>query len=112
VLAEAEDGAFCLLPRHVDFVAALVPGILRYATPQGEERYIGVDTGTLVKRGSDVLVSVINAVHGVGLDRLSATVQETFRQLDEEDRQARNALARLEAGVLRRFYEIERSRHA
>jgi F-type H+-transporting ATPase subunit epsilon len=37
VIAEAANGSFCLLPRHVDFVAALVPGILRYTTPQGEE---------------------------------------------------------------------------
>jgi F-type H+-transporting ATPase subunit epsilon len=27
VIAEAENGHFCLLPHHVDFVAALVPGI-------------------------------------------------------------------------------------
>ncbi len=112
VVAEAVNGSFCLLPRHIDFVAALVPGILRYAIPQGEERFIGIDAGTLVKRGRDVLVSVINAVHGVELDRLSATVQQSFRQLDEDERQARSALARLEAGALRRFYEMERSRHA
>jgi F-type H+-transporting ATPase subunit epsilon len=112
VVAEAANGSFCLLPRHIDFVAALVPGILRYTTPRGEERYVGVDTGTLVKRGADVLVSVINAVHGVELERLSATVQESFRQLDEDQRQTRGALARLEAGALRRFYELERSRHA
>jgi F-type H+-transporting ATPase subunit epsilon len=28
VVAEAENGYFCLLPRHVDFVSTLVPGIL------------------------------------------------------------------------------------
>ena len=27
LVAEAPNGAFCLLPRHVDFVAALVPGL-------------------------------------------------------------------------------------
>lgn len=112
VIAEAANGSFCLLPRHVDFVAALVPGILRYTTPQGEEHYVGIDTGTLVKRGDDVLVSVINAVHGVELERLSATVRESFWHLDEDERHARSALARLEAGALRRFYELERSRHA
>ncbi len=35
VIAEAENGFFCLLPRHVDFVAALVPGILYYTTSPG-----------------------------------------------------------------------------
>jgi F-type H+-transporting ATPase subunit epsilon len=112
VRAEAANGCFCLLPRHVDFVAALVPSILSYTTADGQEKYVGIDTGTLVKRGDDVLVSVFNAVHGVELDRLSASVRESFRQLDEDERQARGALARLEAGALRRFYELERSRHA
>ncbi len=27
IIAEAENGSFCLLPRHVDFSAALVPGL-------------------------------------------------------------------------------------
>lgn len=112
IRAEAANGSFCLLPRHVDFVAALVPSILSYVTADGGEKFVGIDTGTLVKRGDDVLVSVFNAVHGVELDRLSASVRESFRQLDEDERQARGALARLEAGTLRRFYELERSRHA
>lgn len=28
ITAEAENGCFCLLPNHVDFVAGLVPGLL------------------------------------------------------------------------------------
>ncbi len=31
--AEAEDGAFGMLPRHIDFVTMLVPGILTYTLP-------------------------------------------------------------------------------
>ena len=30
IVAEAENGSFCLLPHHIDFVAALVPGIVVY----------------------------------------------------------------------------------
>ena len=30
VVAEAQNGSFCLLPRHIDFVAALVPGLLSF----------------------------------------------------------------------------------
>ncbi len=30
VTAEAGNGSFCLLPRHIDFVAALVPGLLSF----------------------------------------------------------------------------------
>lgn len=111
VRAEAPNGSFCLLPRHVDFVAALVPSILGYTAVDGEERFVGIDRGILVKREDDVLVSVFDAVHGVEPDLLPASVQQRFRELDEDERQTRGALARLEAGALRRLSFLERWRH-
>jgi F-type H+-transporting ATPase subunit epsilon len=110
IVCEAGNGAFCLLPRHIDFVAALVPGVLSYVTPDGIEHYVAIDEGTLVKVGRDVLISVLDAVGGVGLDELQAQVGHRFRRLDEDERDARSALARLEAGALRRLYELERER--
>jgi F-type H+-transporting ATPase subunit epsilon len=111
IIAEAENGLFCLLPRHIDFVAALVPGILYYTTDEGREQLMAVDEGTLVKCGDEVLVSVLNAVEGTDLNQLQSTVAESFRSLDEEERRARTALARLETGALRRILELEKQRH-
>jgi F-type H+-transporting ATPase subunit epsilon len=111
VIAEAQNGSFCLLPRHVNFVAALVPGIVAYTSPAGDERFVAVDEGVLVKRNRDVLVSVVNAMAGKSLDALRAGVDEQFRALGEEDQLARAALARLEAGALRRLFELERELH-
>ncbi len=109
VVAEAGDGAFCLLPRHVDFVAALVPGILSYTDADGAQHLLAVDQGTLVKCGPAVLVSTHDAVAGTDLESLRATVSERFRRLDEHERLTRTALARLEAGALRRFMDQEES---
>jgi F-type H+-transporting ATPase subunit epsilon len=111
IVAEAADGAFGLLPRHVDFVTALVPGVLAYTGADGATRYLGVDEGVLVKRAGDVFVSVLDAVTAPAMDALAGRVRERFLELDEEERQARGALARLEAGALRRLYELERQRH-
>lgn len=111
IVAEAENGFFCLLPRHIDFVSALVPGILYYVPETGEERFVAVDRGTLVKCGDEVLVSVFNAALGADLAALQATVIESFHELDDEERRARLALARLEAGAMRRFLEMERQVH-
>ena len=111
IVAEAENGFFCLLPRHVDFVAALVPGILYYTTPGGEERYAAVDEGTLVKCGDHVRVSVLNGTAGTDLDALQTLVAESFLELGDEERRARTALARLEAGAMRRFIELEKQIH-
>jgi F-type H+-transporting ATPase subunit epsilon len=111
IIAEAVNGSFCLLPRHIDFVSSLVPGILSFTTADGEEIFVAVDEGTLVKCGEQVLVSTLNAVRGVDLAQLRLTVEERFMELDEHERVARTALARLEAGTIRRFIELEEQGH-
>ncbi len=108
VIAEAENGHFCLLPRHVDFVAALAPGILSWLSCEDEERFAAVDEGILVKCGTDVLVSTRNGVLGDQLGRLRQTVDDVFRRLDEQERKSRTALARMEADFARRFWELGR----
>jgi F-type H+-transporting ATPase subunit epsilon len=107
VTAEAENGSFTLLPRHIDFAAALVPGLLSYESA-GQEMFVAIDEGVLVKRGDEVLVSVRGAVRGANLGQLRQTVEEQFKMLDERERKARSAVARIEAGVVRRFTELRR----
>ncbi|MDY6941692.1 MAG: F0F1 ATP synthase subunit epsilon [Pseudomonadota bacterium] len=107
VIAEAENGLFCLEPRHVDFVTVLVPGLLIYHDESNQERIAAVDHGILVKAGEEVLISTHNAVLGDDLTTLRSSVVATFRQLDEHQRVTRSALARLEAGVARRFIELQ-----
>ena len=107
VIAEAENGAFCLLPRHIDFVAALVPGLLSFETEDGREEFLAVDEGILVKCAAQVLVSTRQAVRGPDLGTLRQTIDEQFRTVDEQERKARAAAARLEADLVRRFLELE-----
>ena len=106
VIAEAENGSFCLLPRHIDFVAALVPGLLSFTTSDKREEFLAIDEGMLVKCGAEVLVSTRTAVRGPDLGVLQRTVEEQFRRIDDHERQARAAAARLEADLVRRFMEL------
>jgi F-type H+-transporting ATPase subunit epsilon len=108
VVAEAENGSFCLLPRHIDFVAALVPGLLSYDDPKGREQFLAIDEGMLVKCGLEILVSTRNAARGADLGKLKDVVSQQFRVLDERERLARSAAARLEAGLVRRLMELEK----
>ncbi len=108
VTAEAENGFFCLLPRHVDFVTALVPGILSYETADGEEIFLAVDEGILVKCADQVTVSARNAVRGMNLGALRKTVEKQFKAEDEHEKTVRSAIAKIEAGFVRRFLEIQR----
>ena len=106
VVAEAENGLFCLLPLHVDFTAALVPGVFSYSTAGGEDAYLAIDIGTLVKKGSDVLVSTRNAYRSPELGHLKEVVIAQFMEIDEREKKARTAAARLEVDLLRRFIEL------
>lgn len=110
VSAEAENGAFTLLPRHIDFTAALAPGILAYQEEGAQTEFMAVDRGILVKRGPDVLVSTMNAVQSADLTELKQTVQEQFEELDEREKKTRTALARLEANFIQHFMQIDEGR--
>jgi F-type H+-transporting ATPase subunit epsilon len=107
VSAEAENGSFTLLPRHIDFTAVLVPGILAFVTEDGQEKFLAVDEGILVKQGSEVLVSTINAAQSSDLTELKRTVSEQFEELNEWEKKARTALVRLESNFVQYFMEIE-----
>lgn len=111
LVAEAHNGSFCLLPRHVDFVAALVPGILALTAADGTESFLAVDEGILVKRGAQVQVSTWNAVQGM-LGELRQAVRERFREMDESEHRARRALDRLEASLVRQLVDWEGQGHA
>ncbi|MCK9540040.1 hypothetical protein [Dokdonella sp.] len=106
--AVAVDGGFGILPNHVDFVTVLVPSILLVTTPEGGERIFGIDEGLLVKKGHQVDIAVRRGVESADLDSLRATVQETFHQMEDEERVARAALARLEADMVRGFASLRR----
>lgn len=110
LMAEAENGAFGMLPNHVDFVTALVPSVLILTLTDGEERIFGIDEGILVKTGHAVEVAIRRGVQGSDLASLRETVQESFIEMDEDERVARSALSRLEAGIVRRFADLQRPR--
>ena len=106
VVAEGANGSFGLLPRHIDVVAPLVPGILVYRRDEEEEAFVAVDEGVLVKCGDEVLVSVRDAVVGPDLESLEETVRTQFEERREEEKTMHSALAKLEAEVVRRFTEL------
>ena len=103
VVAESRSGAFGLLPNRLDCAAALVPGILVYETASEGEVCLAVDQGVLVKAGSEVLVSVRNAIGGMDLGELRQAIEREFLNLDEQEKNVRSIVAKLEGGFIRRF---------
>ena len=107
IVAEAPEGFFGLLPNHGDFVTDLVPGILVFQPQEGPDRFVALPGGTLVKCGADVRIAAQDALVGDDLGWLRQQVETLFRQLDENERAARAALAMLEASMIRRFRDLQ-----
>jgi F-type H+-transporting ATPase subunit epsilon len=108
VVARTADGSFGLLEHRLDCVAALAPGILTYETKADGTVYLAVDQGVLVKEGANVLVSVRQAVGGKDLGQLHDAVQQQFLKLNQQERDVRDALAKLEGGLIGQFAEFGR----
>jgi len=103
IVAETREGSFGLLPHRLDCVAALAPGILVYESDAEGEAYVGLDEGVLIKTGANVLVSARNAMAGTDLGKLHETIEREFLQLNEQEKNVRAVLAKLESGFIRRM---------
>jgi F-type H+-transporting ATPase subunit epsilon len=108
IVTESLQGSFGLLPHRLDCTAALAPGILMYETEAGKEVSIAIDEGILVKAGYDVLISVRNAIEGTELGQLHVAVEKEFKNIDEQEKNVRSIMARLEMGFIRRFEELRK----
>jgi F-type H+-transporting ATPase subunit epsilon len=106
VTGEDGAGSFTLLPRHIDYATALPPSLLSFVTEAGEEVFLAVDEGILVKRGDQVMVSVQNATRGTDLGQLFQLIEEEFHTLDEHESRARSAALHLESDLVRQFIEL------
>jgi F-type H+-transporting ATPase subunit epsilon len=107
VKGESPDGCFCLLPRHIDYVVALIPSIFSYTNMDGREFFLALDKGLLVKQGGKVSIAARRAVAGE-LGSLQREVLKMIIARDEKEKINRSAVAKLEAGFLRRFLEFNR----
>ncbi len=103
---DTKEGAFGLLEHRLDCIAALSPGILSYRNQHSEEKFYAVDQGVLVKSGSQVNISVRNAIKGDDLDHLHEVVAKQFLDFDEQETQVRSVIAKLESGFLHQFVDF------
>jgi len=108
IVVETRQGSLGLLPHRLDCVAALMPGILTYASASAGEVFLAVDEGVMIKSGPDVLVSVRRASGGTDLGRLRETVEHDFLALDDQERTMRSLLAQLDADLIERMAGIHR----
>jgi F-type H+-transporting ATPase subunit epsilon len=106
IVVETPQGSFGLLPRRLDCVAAIVPGILSFEIESQGEVFLALDAGVLVKTGQDVVISARRALRGDDLSRLHDAIEKEFLTLDTQETAMRESMARLETGFMRRFASL------
>jgi len=104
---DTPTGSVGFLPRRLDCVCPVIPGILAYRRHENiEEEYIAVDTGVLLKAGNKVSVSVHHAAASSSLAELEQIIHTEFEQLDEQEKLVRSISAGIETKLIRRFVEF------
>ena len=109
IKAEAPNGWFGLLPRHIDFVTALVPGVLAFTRAGGTEEYLATDQGILVKCGPEVSVSIRAGVRGTNLEQLKREVEARFLAEEEREKKTFASEVKLEADLVRGLLGLEKN---
>lgn len=103
VSMETLDGYRTLLPKHIDFVAALKTNIVVYTETDGAEKYAACHRGVAVKKGDIVTITSQNILLGNTLEELEKIIATDFKQNEEKRKELNTAMARLELGVIRGF---------
>lgn len=107
---ESQIGHLTLLPRHIDCAAELVNGLVRVRHEDGEERYLGIDGGTLVKISDRVTISTPRAIVDRELGAIHEALAERRQQRERSEQENRRALVRLEFQLARSLFEQEQHR--
>ena len=103
--AEGLEGHFTLLPNHADYVSSITTSVFTFET-KDKTQFFAVDGGVLVKYGENVELSIRHAIKGADLENLKKQMEISFKEMDEEDKQTRTALASLEGNIAKLIQDL------
>lgn len=76
------EGLYGIQANHENLISAIVTGMVKYTTPDGEEHYAAVSTGLIKVEDNDVLILTESAEHSEEIDE-SRAKQEAEAALEE-----------------------------
>ena len=107
ITAPGSNGAFQVLPKHVDGTWTLESGILVISIEDGKDLYYAINQGVAVKEGDTIYISTFRAIAGESLEELSETVKKSLDELSSREKKAREVLIKLETDTVKKFMEID-----
>ncbi|MCA9506997.1 MAG: F0F1 ATP synthase subunit epsilon [Myxococcales bacterium] len=106
ITAVSQQGSLGILPHRLDCTTALVPSIITFQAKNEKESFVAIDEGIFIKTGSNVLICVRNAIVGASLSQLKDTIEKEFLSLNENERQLRSVISKMESSLIHRFTEL------
>ncbi len=106
IVVETSAGSCGILPHRLDCVGAIVPGILIFQPDDGNEVYVAVNEGVLIKIGLDVMVSVREAVVGTDLAKLHKLVEKEYLIMNEQEKNVKSVITKMESSFIHRLMEV------
>lgn len=108
IIAEDQNGLFCLLPRHIDYVSHLVPSVVSFISADGTEKFVATDKAVLVKQGEDVRIGTARGFVSNNIEEITKKIKEEFLVANETDeyKEMQSAMAHLEVGIMRHLLTL------
>jgi F-type H+-transporting ATPase subunit epsilon len=108
VQAEDRTGAFGIRPGHEPFMTALSMGVMHYALPDGEEKWLAVDEGFLLTDGKTVEVYTHDAYLAETPEEIHRILEAEFGKRREAERERRTMIMKMQLAAFKMLFGYER----
>ncbi|MDR2777785.1 MAG: hypothetical protein LBB24_03390 [Rickettsiales bacterium] len=104
-LKVSEKGCnYTILPRHIDYLSSFSRSTINFRKLSGEEGYVWLNQGILVKCGREIQISVFSAINGgssvENLKLMMDNNMKNFRTLIESTKKFKLTLKNIEDKVI------------
>ena len=107
-VGEDATGSFGIQAGHARFMTALVFGLARFADDTGNWRYVAMPGGLLYFRDNILSISTRRFLLDSDYTRISTALSEQLLADEDELRQIKQSLRRMEDAMFRRLWEMRR----
>jgi F-type H+-transporting ATPase subunit epsilon len=102
-------GSFGILADAYRRLTVLVFGLAHFQDAAGRTEYLALPGGVLYFVENDLRIATTSYVRGASLDEVSAALDHEVRQEEDQLREIKQSLRRLDEEILKRMYELKRT---
>lgn len=107
-VGQDDTGSFGILAGHGRMMTALVYGLSRFRTAEGEWTYVALPGGILYFAGNALYVTTTRYFLDRSYEKISTTLLHEMISEEEALKAVKENIAKLEQEMMRRLWQIER----